>query len=74
MSESTGTVLACINLIDSYTPKANICIGPGIKENQYWQLAWDTNGAVGIEWYQRNHAKEFVQREAVRDLHSDCAG
>lgn len=59
MSESTGTVLACVNLTNNYAPKADVCIGPGLKKNQYWQLTWDTNGAAGLEWYQRNYAKEL---------------
>ena len=77
ISESTGTVLACVNLTNDYSPKAGVCIGPDIKENQYWQLAWDTNGALGLEWYQQNYAKSLTIEQLTdmaQDIPVGCDG
>jgi len=56
MSESTGTVLACVNYRDKYFPKKDICIAPGLSDNHYFQMAFDENGANSLEWYQKQYA------------------
>jgi sugar (pentulose or hexulose) kinase len=66
MSESTGTVLACINLINAWTPRNLVCTGTGIKENHYFQLAFDDNGAAPLEWYQHHQAPELSIPELER--------
>ncbi|MCD4770153.1 MAG: hypothetical protein K8R35_08305 [Bacteroidales bacterium] len=55
MSESTGTVLACVNCHDEYLPKKDICIAPGLSDKHYFQMAFDENGANSLEWYQKQH-------------------
>jgi sugar (pentulose or hexulose) kinase len=65
MSESTGTVLACVNFTDKYMPRKNVCIAPW-KNNQYCQLTFDSNGAVSLEWYQKNFASQYSIAELVK--------
>ncbi len=54
-SESTGTVLACIQLSDRYEPKPSACMGPGFGEGSYYTLVFNNNGAVTYEWYGKEH-------------------
>ncbi|MEN6384921.1 MAG: FGGY-family carbohydrate kinase [Phycisphaerales bacterium] len=65
MSESTGTVLACVNFTDKYMPRKNVSISPW-KSNHYCQLTFDSNGAVSLEWYQQNFAKEHSLTELIK--------
>lgn len=65
MSESTGTVLACINFTNKYEPRENICISPWI-EGGFCQLAFDSNGAASLEWYQQRFAKEYSLNELIK--------
>ncbi len=65
MSESTGTVLACVNFTNSYKPEKNICISPW-KGNHYCQLTFDSNGAVSLEWYQKNFAGKYSIAELTK--------
>ena len=59
MSESTGTVLACVNCRDEYFPKTDICIAPGLNDNCYFQMAFDENGANPLEWYRKQYTPEL---------------
>lgn len=59
ISESTGTVLACVNYYRKYLPKENICIAPGLDGSHFFQMSFDKNGATSLEWYQKEHAPEF---------------
>ena len=63
ISESTGTVLACLKFVSEFTPKKNICTGLGLKPGHYFQLAFDDNGAGALEWYQQNYANECTNNE-----------
>lgn len=65
ISESTGTVLACVSYVDKYLPQPQICIAPGLDDNHYFQMAFDENGAVALEWYQKNYAPEFSVPELL---------
>jgi xylulokinase len=58
MSESTGTVLACLKLATEFAPEKNICTGTGLKRDHYYQLTFEKNGAGALEWYQKNYATE----------------
>jgi sugar (pentulose or hexulose) kinase len=64
MSESTGTVLACVNCRDEYFPKKDICIAPGLSDNHYFQMAFDENGANSLEWY----LKQYAPGHSIPDL------
>lgn len=59
MSESTGTVLACLHITDEFNPRKNICTGAGMTPDQFYQLAFDGNGAGALEWYQQNYAPDL---------------
>lgn len=65
-SESTGTVMACLRLSDSFRCVANTCTGPGVNEGEFYTLAFDGNGASVLEWYARNHAPGISFRELDR--------
>ena len=63
MSESTGTVLACLRQTDVFLPRQNICTGVGMAKGCYYQLAFDGNGAAAWEWYHANHAGAYSMKE-----------
>jgi len=60
LSESTGTVLACVRFVADYSPRPGSCTGAGFEPGEHYQLAFDDNGAAGVEWYQQNHATELT--------------
>jgi xylulokinase len=66
MSESTGTVLACVQLRSDFSPAENICTGAGLHKGQFYQLAFDGNGAAAWEWYHRQYARQFTMLELER--------
>ncbi len=77
VSESTGTVLACIGLTDTYRPRAGICFLPGLRPGTYAMLAFDNNGAGVLEWYQRTFAPNLTFRELdqlAESVPADCDG
>jgi xylulokinase len=59
MCESTGTVLACVSYMDHYSPKSGCCTAPGLDENHFFQMAFNENGAISLEWYQKKYAHGF---------------
>ena len=59
MSESTGTVLACLCLSKIFEPQKNICTGAGLAPGEFYQVAFDGNGAGALEWYQQNFTPEL---------------
>ena len=65
ISESTGTVLACVNFTENYRPQKDICISPWM-DNKYAKLAFDGNGAGCLQWYQKNFAEEYSLTELVQ--------
>ncbi len=65
MSESTGTVLACVNFTEKYETSKDVCVSPW-KNNQYCQLTFDENGAASLEWYQKNFASEYPLNELIK--------
>ena len=65
LSESTGTVLACLHSTNEYRPAPDCCIGPGVADDEYYQFAVDGNGAGTLEWYQKRHAPELSIPELV---------
>lgn len=54
--ESTGTVLSCVGSSSEYNPGKNFCTSPGLFDGQYFRMAFDNNGALSLEWYQKNFA------------------
>jgi xylulokinase len=77
MSESTGTVLACVNYLETYSPTANCCVAPGLDKKHYFQMAFDNNGASSLEWYQNEYAPEFSISELLKmadNIEIGCEG
>jgi xylulokinase len=60
VSESTGTVLACLNLSDRWTPKPGCVAGPHVGRAGWFQLAFESDGAAVLEWYRRTHAPDLT--------------
>lgn len=58
ISESTGTVLACVSYEKGLKYRAGLNVASGLSDNFYFNLAFDTNGALPLEWYQRNYSPE----------------
>ncbi|WP_298649921.1 FGGY-family carbohydrate kinase [uncultured Proteiniphilum sp.] len=56
ISESTGTVLACVNCQKEYKPRIGVNISQGVDDSHYFQMAFNANGAIVLEWYQSNYA------------------
>lgn len=65
ISESTGTVLACVGSSSVFVPRKNYCTAPGLFEGQYFQMAFDNNGALSLEWYQKNFAGKYSIEELL---------
>jgi len=59
ISESTGTVLACVSYSDKYNPGSSRYIAPGLTPGHHFQMAFNENGAQSLEWYRNNHAPEY---------------
>lgn len=70
MSESTGTVLACINYQNGYRPRTGINIARGLDGKHYFQMAFDNNGAAALEWYQET----FAPTTTIQDLLQQAEG
>jgi len=64
-SESTGTVLTCLRYSEQYNPRPDCCMGPG-TDDDYYQLAFNDNGAGTLEWYQKQHASNLSIDELVQ--------
>lgn len=54
--ESTGTVLACVNYANGYQPREGVNIAQGADNSHYFEMAFNDNGALGLEWYQQKYA------------------
>ncbi len=66
ISESTGTVLACVNYQKGFNPKDGINAAPGLKKGHYFQMAFNENGATALEWYQKQFAPELSVKELLK--------
>lgn len=62
ISESTGTVLACLSITGKFEPARGVVAGKGVSDT-FWKLAFDNNGAANLEWYMKNHAAGFSFEE-----------
>ena len=77
ISESTGTVLACVGYDEGYHPRKGVISAPGLDASHYFQLAFDGNGATAVEWYQKNYAPGMTiaqLEEAASKVPSGCDG
>lgn len=60
ISESTGTVLACVNYCRGYEPCEGVNTAVGLEEDRYFRMAYNCNGAASLEWYQKKYAHGFT--------------
>ena len=77
VSESTGTVLACLRYSKKYQPQVNLSTGPGHLADSFYQVAFDFNGADVLKWYQQNYAAEFSidqLAEMAKSIPAGCDG
>lgn len=58
-SQSTGTVVACIKYSNDFTPKQNCCMGRGLDDYKYFQIAFSNNGASQLQWYRQTNAPDL---------------
>ncbi len=65
MSESIGTVIACVNFTEKYNPTKGVCISPW-RNGKYCQLTFDANGTASLDWYQKNFAVKYKISELVK--------
>lgn len=73
LSESTGTVLACLRLSKEYHPRIDCCVGAATDGHSY-QLAFSSNGAEVLQWYHERYASGMSIGELVRLAESVPAG
>lgn len=66
ISESTGTVLACVNYQQGFCPREGINIAPGLRKGYYFQMAFNENGATALAWYQKKFAPELSIEELLK--------
>lgn len=75
--ESTGTVLSCVGSSSVFHPGKNYCTSPGLFDDQYFQMAFDNNGALSLEWYQKNFASQYSIKELLdkaQKIEKGCEG
>jgi sugar (pentulose or hexulose) kinase len=53
---SLGTVVACLCYRDSYLPIRNCCMGRGVHNHPYYQIAFEGNGTGALDWYRQSSA------------------
>ncbi len=58
-AQSTGTVLACVGLHDSYRPSPHAFIGDYVIPGVYANLTFESPGAEVIEWYRDAHLPDL---------------
>ena len=66
ISESTGTVLACVNYRQGFYPRAGINMAPGLRKGYYFQMAFNENGATALAWYQKKFAPGLSIEELLK--------
>ena len=60
ISESTGTVLACVGYREGYAPRNGVITARGLESGRFFQLAFNGNGATAVEWYQKHYAPQLT--------------
>lgn len=77
LCESTGTVLACVGYSNDYVPEIKRFVAPGLSPGDYFQMAFDNNGAHSLEWYRENFAASFSIPELIdmaQKVERGCGG
>ncbi len=63
VSESTGTVLACLAETERYEPRAEYCLGAADREGRFFKLAFNENGASALQGYRDTRAPHLSIEE-----------
>jgi len=77
ISESTGTVLACVNYQKGYSPLKGVNIAQGPDHDHFFQMVFENNGAVALEWYQQAYAAKSTIPELLKlaaEIDPTCNG
>jgi xylulokinase len=74
VSESTGTVIAAIEHSNNGNVRKGVCVAKGLSEGSYFRMTFDENGAVALEWYQKNYAPEYSIEELADMAEKIAAG
>lgn len=65
LSESTGTVLACVNYCNDFLPKEGINVARGADNHHFFQMSFDDNGAQALEWFREKYAGDSTITELI---------
>ena len=63
VSESTGTVLACLAETERFEPREECCLGAADREGRFFKLAFNENGASALQGYRDLHAPRLSVEE-----------
>jgi sugar (pentulose or hexulose) kinase len=77
ISESTGTVLACVDYKGEYSPAKGVNVAPGLDRDHFFRMAFHTNGAGALEWYQTRYASGIgmpALLESAEGIEAGCEG
>jgi len=66
VSESIGTVTACVRDASAYLPRSECVVGPGLAGGLFYELAFDENGTGVLDWYRREHAPQLTIPDLLR--------
>lgn len=66
VSESTGTVMACLDIRDRYEPVGGCVTGPDAEPGRFYRIAFSDAGGSLLEWYQANRAPDLSFSELDR--------
>jgi sugar (pentulose or hexulose) kinase len=65
-SESTGTVLACVTLTKEYVPCQDVCIGPALRDGEFYYLSFADFGTSLLDAYQSQHLPGLAIQDVIR--------
>ncbi len=66
VSESTGTVLACVALSRQYAPRLDTCVGPTELEGKYYYLAFTNCGTTALDAFKAQYMANTPMEDIVR--------
>jgi xylulokinase len=73
-SESTGTVMACLNYQPTYQPRKDCVMGPAHLGKGFYQLAFDGDGTGTLDWYKNSYAPNYTYDELSQQAQSISPG
>lgn len=66
VSESTGTVIAAIEHSGNGDGHTDVCVSAGLSPSRFFRMTFNENGAVALEWYQKNYASQYSLDELAQ--------